>query len=191
MFWNNNCKVDILGDSIYHIDARVTETGQDPWRITCIYGEAQTHLRHQTWDVLKGISTMSDLPWLYFGDFNEVLLPEEHDGAADRSNAQIQAFRDAVDVCMLMDLGYQGRPWTFEKRVAGGTYTRCRLDRALVNSDCLARFPLASVTHETAASSDHLALLLDFGRAKNVRRKHEFKYETMWETHEGLNDVVA
>ena len=97
MFWNNNCKVDILGDSIYHIDARVTETGQDPWRITCVYGESQTHLRHQTWDVLKGISTMSDLPWLCFGDFNEVLRPEEHDGVADRSNAQIQAFRDAVD----------------------------------------------------------------------------------------------
>ena len=44
------------------------------------------------------------------GDFNEVLRPEEHDGIADRSNAQVQAFRDAVDVCMLMDLGYQGGP---------------------------------------------------------------------------------
>ena len=40
MFWNNSCNVEILGDSVYHIDARVTETGQDPWRITCVYGEA-------------------------------------------------------------------------------------------------------------------------------------------------------
>ena len=65
------------------------------------------------------------------GDFNEVLRPDEHQGVANRSNAQIQAFREAVDVCMIMDLGHQGRFWTFEKGVAGRSYTRVRLDRAL------------------------------------------------------------
>ena len=118
IFWNNATKLEILGDSCYHIDAKIEEAGQDPWRITCVYGEAQTHLRHQTWDLMKGISTVSNLPWLCFGDFNEVLRPEEHEGVANRSNAQIQGFRDAVDIYMLMDIGYQGRFWTFEKKVA-------------------------------------------------------------------------
>lgn len=54
-----------------------------------MYGEATTHLRHQTCDLLKGIETLSDLRWLCMGDFNELLRPEEHEGVVDRSNAQI------------------------------------------------------------------------------------------------------
>ena len=69
------------------------------------------------------------------GDFNEVLKHDEHDGIGSRSQAQIQGFRDAVDVCGLLDLGYKGTKWTFEKRVAGGTFTRVRLDKALGSVD--------------------------------------------------------
>ena len=53
IFWNNPIKVDILGYSIYHIDCSILDPDKDPWRLTCVYGEAQTHLRHQTWTVLK------------------------------------------------------------------------------------------------------------------------------------------
>ena len=105
IFWNNPIKFDILGYSCYRIDCSVVDPGKDPWRLTCVYGEAQTHLRHQTWDLMKGISFTSDLPWLCFRDFNAVLQPNEHEGAANRSNAQIQGFRDTVDICKLMDLG--------------------------------------------------------------------------------------
>ena len=48
IFWNNTINVEILGDSVYHIAAKVVEEGKDPWRLTCVYGEAQTQLRHQT-----------------------------------------------------------------------------------------------------------------------------------------------
>ena len=101
---------------MYHIDVKITESGTDPWRLSCFYGEAQTQSRHQTWDLMRGICSLSALPWLCIGDFNEVLRLEEHQGVANRSNAQIQGFRDAVDDCMLMDVGYQGRFWTFEKK---------------------------------------------------------------------------
>ena len=66
IFWNNTINVEILGDSVYHIDAKVVEEGKDPWRLTCVYGEAQTQLRHQTWDLLKGLASFSNLPWLFW-----------------------------------------------------------------------------------------------------------------------------
>ena len=47
IFWNNEIKVEILGYSCYHIDVSVEEDGHEKWRMTCIYGEAQTHLRHE------------------------------------------------------------------------------------------------------------------------------------------------
>ena len=40
IFWNNNIKVEILGDSVYRIDAKIDENQRDTWRLTCLYGEA-------------------------------------------------------------------------------------------------------------------------------------------------------
>lgn len=119
MYWNNNLGMELIHFSQYHIDMKVSETGKEKWRLTCIYGEAQRHLRHKTWDLLKFLSTESDLPWICVGDYNEVLRPEEHLGIAARDPVQMRGFREAVDVCGLIDLGYIGRDWTFEKKVRG------------------------------------------------------------------------
>jgi endonuclease/exonuclease/phosphatase family metal-dependent hydrolase len=105
---------------------------------------------------------------------------------AERSNAQIMAFRESVDVCGLSDLGYTGIPWTFEKRVTGGSYCRTRLDRALATPDWSARYPLAEVQHLAAvACSDHIPILLmlEPTQEREKRDRPIFRYETMWETH--------
>jgi hypothetical protein len=116
MFWKNEINMDIFPYSQYHIGAVVSSSSEEPWRLTYVYGEAQVSERHKTWDMLKFIKSSSPLSRLYIGDFNEVLLWEEHMGVRERSNTQIQAFRDIVDICKLMDLGYTVTPWTFEKR---------------------------------------------------------------------------
>jgi exonuclease III len=48
IFWNNNISVTLLPFSQYHIDAIITEGDIDPWRLTCVYGEAQVSERHKT-----------------------------------------------------------------------------------------------------------------------------------------------
>jgi exonuclease III len=134
IFWNNNTRVEILPYSQYHIDAFVREHGGEPWRLTCVYGEAQTVERHKTWDMIKFIKSSSPLPWVCIGDFNEVHR-SEHVGVQERSHQQIAGFCEMVFICGLYDLGYEGRSWTFEKKVAGGEYCRVQLDRALATSD--------------------------------------------------------
>lgn len=54
-----------------------------------------------------------------------------------------------VDVCGLVDLGFEGRRWTYEKNVAGGSYCHVRLDRALACADWSAQFLLVYVRHLT------------------------------------------
>ena len=103
-------------------------------------------------------------------------------------------FREMVDVCGLYDLGYEGRMWTFEKKVAGGSYCRVRLDRALVSSDWGVHIPQAKVRHLTAASLDHDPILLRWEqdrRGRHGRKKKMFKYELMWESHEEFVDMLA
>jgi hypothetical protein len=58
---------------------------------------------------MKHIKSANALPWVCIGDFNEVLHQHENVGPAERNFAQMQGFRDAVDVCELADLGYEGR----------------------------------------------------------------------------------
>jgi len=109
IFWNNTIKVEILPYSQHHIDVSVTEPMGDPWRFTCVYGEAQTSERFKTWNMLKHIKSSNALPWVCIGDFNEVLHQLEHEGVQEQSYGQIQGFREMVDVCGLYDLGFEGR----------------------------------------------------------------------------------
>jgi hypothetical protein len=185
IFWNNNTRVESLPYSQYHIDAVVREHGGEPWRLTCVYGEAQTAECHKTWDMIKFIKSSSPLPWVCIGDFNEVLHRSEHVGVQERRHQQVAGFREMVDICSLYDLGYEGRSWTFEKKVAGGEYCRVRLDRALATSDWCSRFPSVTLQRLTAAASDHDPILLCWqcaqDRPSRGRKKKHFKYELMWE----------
>jgi ribonuclease HI len=191
VFWNNEIKLNCLGYSKYHIDFSVDDLGSVPWRLTCVYGEAQVSERYKTWDTLKGMASNSPLPWLCIGDFNEVLRQDEHIGIGPRSQAQIQGFRDTVDICGLNDLGFTGSSWTYEKKVAGGTYTRVRLDRALCSMDWMTSFPQAVVNHLTAATSDHKPIQIQFEVPAIRKGPHQFRFELMWETHEELKPTVV
>jgi hypothetical protein len=90
----------------------------------------------------------------------------------ERSYNQISGFREMADVCGLYDLGLEGQSWTFEKLVAGGSYCRVRLDRALATPNWNSLFPAATVSHLSAASSDHGPILL---RWKQERDRHSRK----------------
>lgn len=135
----------------------------------------------------------STLPWLCIGDFNEILRPEEQFGPNERDSAQIEAFREAVDICGLADLGYRGLDWTWQKKVAGWHFCRVGLDRALGSADWSNLFPFATVEHLTAAKSDHCPILLETELVvTTVRAKQKrFRYECMWERDPRFGEVVA
>ena len=110
--------------------------------------------------MLRGIAGTSTLPWAVIGDFNEVIHGHEHDGVGNRSQAQMDAFWDALDTWGFTDIGYTGNSGRFERRVSGGTFTRVRLDRCVASSEWVLSYPNASLEHKDSASSDHSALLL-------------------------------
>lgn len=140
--------------------------------------------------MLRGIVGTNDIPWLVLGDFNEVLHAHEHDGVGNRSQAQMDAFRDALDTCGLADIGYIGTDWTFEKKVAGGTYTRVRLDRGVANPAWTIAFPSAILEHGTTASSDHTPLIVSYVHGSCSRAPRSFKYEVAWERDPSLSPLI-
>ena len=48
VFWNKGINLVTLDYSKYHIDFSVQGLGPVDWRLSCVYGEAQTHERYRT-----------------------------------------------------------------------------------------------------------------------------------------------
>uniref|UniRef100_A0A7N2LGY8 Zinc knuckle CX2CX4HX4C domain-containing protein n=1 Tax=Quercus lobata TaxID=97700 RepID=A0A7N2LGY8_QUELO len=69
--------VNVQSYSDRHIDAIITEDSGFKWRITGFYENPEVHRRKESWDLLKALSKKFQLPWLCFGDFNEIALAGE------------------------------------------------------------------------------------------------------------------
>ncbi|KAK3194206.1 hypothetical protein Dsin_025516 [Dipteronia sinensis] len=69
---------------------------------------------------------MSSLPWLCIGDFNEVLHSAEKHGGPPRQRRLIEDFREAVDDCELMDMGFRGPGFTWSNRREGSAMVQER-----------------------------------------------------------------
>ena len=79
------------------------------WRITGFYENLETHRRKESWDLLRSLSQNYQQP---FGDFNEIVSVEEKLGGVQRSQKQMDDFREAIHHCRFKDLGYCGPEFT-------------------------------------------------------------------------------
>ena len=85
MLWSRDIKVEVQGYSGNYIDAIVTDPESGfKWRITGFYGNPETHRRKESWDLLRSLSQKYQLPWLCFGDFNEIVSVEEKFGGGGK-----------------------------------------------------------------------------------------------------------
>ncbi|KAH9742572.1 pentatricopeptide repeat-containing protein [Citrus sinensis] len=119
LLWKSEVVVDIKSFSQHHIDAVVHSENGSLWRCTGIYGHPETDQKRHTWTLLQRLAGLLSLPWLCFGDFNEILKLDEKTGKKDRCMASINEFCEAVYGCDLKDLGYNGYPFTWSNRRFG------------------------------------------------------------------------
>ena len=86
IFWRKEVNLEIKSYSRHHIDAVVTEEGSGfKWRLTGFYGHPKTHRRKESLRYLDTLNRQFHLPWLCFGNFNEILSVEEKLEGAPRS----------------------------------------------------------------------------------------------------------
>ena len=85
LLWLDEARVEITSYSRYHIEAIVGSGNEDStWRLTGFYGDPETYRRTASWEMLRRLKSMTNLPWLCVGDFNEVLSNDEKLGGALR-----------------------------------------------------------------------------------------------------------
>ena len=75
---------------------------------------------------------------------------------------RIRAFREYIDICKLMDLGFQGPKFTWtNKHPNWHNNIKERLDRSLINAKWKSLFPQAELLHLPRTKSNHCPVLLN------------------------------
>ena len=86
------------------------------WRLFGIYASTDEHKRRQQWDILGRSMEQVGEPTLLIGDFNDILSNGEKEGGNPRSTVSLRDFRNFVANNELVDLGFEGYPFTWRNK---------------------------------------------------------------------------
>lgn len=109
LLWKEGTIIDFKSCSNSHIDVVVRDSlSSKPWRATNFYGHLDTNKRYILWHLLDSLSSQCNMPWVVMGHFNEILFSDEKLGGVEREAKQMVAFRECLNKCGLVDLGFTG-----------------------------------------------------------------------------------
>lgn len=182
MLWKENISLNVFKFSENQISAWVTESDGFRWLLTSFCGQPEVKNRFKSWALLSYICSYVDGAWICIRDFNEMLSSMEKLNCRPAPPRQIDAFREALELCHLADLGFIRYPYTQNNKTPGAANTRECLDRAVANEEWKSKFPETTVMHIILHASDHLLLILQNHAAPRRidRGKCGFKFEEAW-----------
>ncbi|KAA3479129.1 reverse transcriptase [Gossypium australe] len=130
MAWKENVPISARSYSRRHIDAFVDDQIHgNKWRFTGFYGSPYAREREESWNLLKSLREDEGQSWLVYGDFNEILYSFEKKGGLPREEQRMEDFRNVLQDCQLIDVGYTGRWFTWERGNSPETNIKELLDR--------------------------------------------------------------
>ena len=128
-----------------------------------VYGHPEDQQKCETWYLMCHLNNQASLPWVYVGDFNEILSSIEKNGELSKPLSMMQAFQSTLLHCGLVDLGYQGKIFMWRNGRRGNDFVKERLDRACANNEWSSIFPRAKVSHLDVSYFDHDLIQLSLG----------------------------
>ncbi|XP_074300812.1 uncharacterized protein LOC141632135 [Silene latifolia] len=187
--WKKEIDCTFVSASVHHMDF-VIKGEEGEWRVTGFYGWPAVNDRHLSWELLRVLHNQSSLPWIYFGDYNEVLFATEMKEGS-RPQWQMNNFQAAVDDCGLRDLPRVGYNFSYDNGQAGEANRQSMIDRAMGNGGWFELFLFAKVHYLDREWSDHAPIKVVLnGRAPVVERARAFRFEQIWVGSEGCEEAV-
>ncbi|CAM8920557.1 unnamed protein product [Rhodiola kirilowii] len=188
MLWDEETEVTIISHSAAHIDVRVRKESE--FFLTLFYGSPRCHERKNSWNLLRNLKRNCGEPWVVMGDFNEITFSWEMESKRERQPWQMRQFRNCLEDCGLVDLGFSGARFTYSNKRRGADEVKARLDRVVANDEWRSNFPKAAVKHVFANSSDHAPVVL-YVEGWNMMRGCSFRrFEPMWLRHMDFKENV-
>ena len=102
----------------------------------------------------------------------------------------MQLFRDVIDECGFIDLGFIGSQFTWQKHYLDGHSIWERLDRGLANNDCFMQFAGTKIHHLSSNASNHCPLWIIPDGLEISSITKPFRFAKMWLSDRGCSNVV-
>ncbi|KAA3472230.1 reverse transcriptase [Gossypium australe] len=178
--WNDDIKVTLRSFSKWNIDVLIKEADiKEEWMFTGFYGSPYLKDRNPIWNFLRRL-----------GDFNEILYSFEKSGGVQRDQKRMETFRETLEDYHLMDVGYSGVWFTWERGNLPETNIRKRLDRGIANEKWMKLFPMGIIQYLPYSTSDHCPLLLNTKTSNAFTGSRRFHFEAWWTIEESLEKVI-
>lgn len=104
----------------------------------------------------------------------------------------MQQFREVIDECGFMDLGFEGSKYTWSKHFENGVSIWERLDWCLVNNSWFMKFGGSKVYHLSCTSLSHIPIFISLlGLSPLIWKKIKFRFELIWLSNSSCKEVVV
>lgn len=98
------------------------------WVFSAVYASPKLVERSILWDNLGKVAKSHTLPWVIAGDFNEPLFANEKFGGRHVFINKALLFKECLDTCNMIDLGFLGPRYTWTNQREVGDLIQERLD---------------------------------------------------------------
>lgn len=159
------------------------------WWCIFVYASTDDNMRKNQWDFLTNRSKIWGKNKVLIGDFNDIISNDEKWGGRVRPNWTFSDFKGFINNNELLDIGFEGLPWTWSNLWEGDGEIKQRLDRALASEEWCEVFKDARVTHFEVEASDHNILLLE--TEPRIRKpKRRFHFDSRWLQYREVEGII-
>ncbi|XP_042008526.1 uncharacterized protein LOC121757073 [Salvia splendens] len=139
--------------------------------ISAIYAKCTRAERYPLWDTMRELAgSLDGTPWIIGGDFNTILSHRDRIRSDTNRQTEMVDFAETIDVCRLLDPGFDGAEFTWAKN---GIFER--LDRVLVREAWTRIFKATRVTNLPRITSDHGPILVRCKTPNNTNGGKAFR----------------
>jgi len=149
----------VIGTGFIFLQGELIREAQQINIIT-IYSPCDIHGKRLLWEAVKQLKdTAAGVLWCILGDFNSIRVPEERFGSSQRSiiDSSINEFNDWIHDLELLEVPWLDRNFTW---IRPNGASRSRLDRCLVSSEWLIRWPASVQSTLARKFLDHCPIFL-------------------------------
>nr|VDD63235.1 unnamed protein product [Brassica oleracea] len=193
-FLDDPAKVRVISQSRQMVTCELELPNCFPLIYSAIYASNLTEERTDLWAELLDLQSAHGLhsrPWMIGGDFNQILHSHDHSSFChSRHASQMFQFRDCLFQMGIFDLLFYGPSHTWTNKCEVSPVAK-KLDRCLINSDCLTSYPNATATFLPPAPSDHSPCFIDLVVRLPKAGTQPFRFLNYLTKHPSFLEVVT
>ncbi|XP_071921847.1 uncharacterized protein [Coffea arabica] len=190
IFWNKDLKIDKILFTKFTIEVKIAANQEsDNWWCICTYANSMASIRQKQWENLSDRKRLWNNRIVLIGDFNDIISNDEKWGGKTGESWSFSKFKNFITRNKLIDLGFEGLPWTWNNNWSSGEKIKERLDRALTSVEWCKNNSGANLMHIQTVASDHAMLLMDT-RPVRKRYRKRFQFDARWLQYPEVEKVV-